>query len=244
MRRAQDMALVKNWYIKPYSLGQSVKVQVLYQKLLKYFILNELKTCSEKALMKVNWRWLNSSKQRVWIGSRLVCRFAGRVTTCSTCWFIARYAFIVVLYSVGLPIYSIEFELPPSWLQHELEGCQDSHNKRQKKSWFGNAFHLCHEILCLTKLVVDAHGQYHLGNIDTFQLADALQYIFTHISALMGMYRCRYKVGLLLLWPSSQLTWLAVDETSSHDEGPKTSDLLNIFGMVSLSTRQSWWSHP
>ena len=48
------MPLVKNWYIKPYSLGQSVKVQVSYQKLLKYFVLNELKTHSEKALMKVN----------------------------------------------------------------------------------------------------------------------------------------------------------------------------------------------
>ncbi|KIM63581.1 hypothetical protein SCLCIDRAFT_24027 [Scleroderma citrinum Foug A] len=95
MRCAQDMALVKNWYIKPYSLGQSVKVQVSYQKLLKYFILNELKTRSEKAL---------------------------------------------------------------------------------------------------TKLVVDAHAQYRLGNVNTFQLADALQYIFTHISALMGMYRYRYKL--------------------------------------------------
>jgi len=51
----------------------------------------------------------------------------------------------------------------------------------------------------LTKLVVDAHVQYHLGNINIFQLADALQYIFGHIGALTGMYRYKYKVGLLLL---------------------------------------------
>jgi len=50
----------------------------------------------------------------------------------------------------------------------------------------------------LTKLVVDAHIQYCLGNINAFQLADALQYIFGHIGALTGMYRYKYKVGLLL----------------------------------------------
>ncbi|OBZ65600.1 hypothetical protein A0H81_14383, partial [Grifola frondosa] len=44
--------------------------------------------------------------------------------------------------------------------------------KERKKSRFGNAFHLCHDILRLTKLVVDAH------------LADALEYIFVNISAL------------------------------------------------------------
>ena len=50
----------------------------------------------------------------------------------------------------------------------------------------------------LTKLFVDAHVQYHLRNVDTFQLADALQCMFTHIGALTGMYRYKYKVGLLL----------------------------------------------
>jgi len=43
--------------------------------------------------------------------------------------------------------------------------------------------------------VVDANVQYRLGNIDAFQLADALQYIFAHIGALTGMYRYKYKVG-------------------------------------------------
>ncbi|KAF8500138.1 NUC071 domain-containing protein [Russula emetica] len=55
--------------------------------------------------------------------------------------------------------------------------------KERKKSLSGNAFYLCREILCFMKLVIDAHIQYRLGNADTFQLADALQYIFTHIGA-------------------------------------------------------------
>ena len=45
----------------------------------------------------------------------------------------ARYAFIVVSYLVGLCIYSIEFQLPPSRLQHEFEACQDPHNERAEK---------------------------------------------------------------------------------------------------------------
>jgi pre-mRNA-processing factor 8 len=68
--------------------------------------------------------------------------------------------------------------------------------KERKKSRFGNAFHLCREILRLTKLVVDANVQYRLGNVDAFQLADALQYIFGHIGALTGMYRYKYKVSI------------------------------------------------
>jgi hypothetical protein len=35
--------------------------------------------------------------------------------------------------------------------------------KERKKSRFGNAFHLCREILRLTKLVVDANVQYRWG---------------------------------------------------------------------------------
>ncbi len=51
---------------------------------------------------------------------------------------------------------------------------------------FGNAFHLTREILRLTKLVVDSVVQYRLGNVDAFQLADGLQYIFAHVGQLTG----------------------------------------------------------
>ncbi|RMX51401.1 hypothetical protein pdam_00020809 [Pocillopora damicornis] len=64
----------------------------------------------------------------------------------------------------------------------------------RKKSRFGNAFHLCREILRLTKLVVDSHVQYRLGNVDSFQLADGLQYTFAHVGQLTGMYRYKYKL--------------------------------------------------
>ena len=66
--------------------------------------------------------------------------------------------------------------------------------KERKKSRFGNAFHLIREILRLTKLVVDSHVQYRLGNVDAFQLADGLQYTFAHVGQLTGMYRYKYKL--------------------------------------------------
>eukprot|EP00916_Digyalum_oweni_P016330 GHVL01026800.1.p1 GENE.GHVL01026800.1~~GHVL01026800.1.p1 ORF type:complete len:770 (+),score=80.97 GHVL01026800.1:1583-3892(+) len=66
--------------------------------------------------------------------------------------------------------------------------------KERKKSRFGNAFHLCREILRLTKLIVDSHVQYRLGNVDAHQLSDGLQYIFAHVGQLTGMYRYKYRL--------------------------------------------------
>ena len=65
-----DMPLVKNWYIEYCPPGQPIKIPGSYQKLLKCFILNELKTHLEKAMMRkstssVNWRWPNLSKHHV-----------------------------------------------------------------------------------------------------------------------------------------------------------------------------------
>lgn len=51
--------------------------------------------------------------------------------------------------------------------------------KERKKSRFGNAFHLCREILRLTKLVVDSHVQYRLNNVDAYQVAYLFRYPFT-----------------------------------------------------------------
>ena len=45
-----------------------------------------------------------------------------------------------------------------------------------------------------TKLVVDSHVKYRMGYIEAFQLADGLQYIFTHVGHLTGMYRYKYRL--------------------------------------------------
>ena len=54
-------------------------------------------------------------------------------------------------------------------------------SRQFRDSRSAQAFHLTREILRLTKLVVDSVVQYRLGNVDAFQLADGLQYIFAHV---------------------------------------------------------------
>lgn len=48
MRRAQDVPLVKNWYLEHCPPDHPVKVRVSYQKLLKCFVINELKKGSKQ----------------------------------------------------------------------------------------------------------------------------------------------------------------------------------------------------
>ena len=66
--------------------------------------------------------------------------------------------------------------------------------KERKKSRFGNAFHLIRELLRAVKMIVDSHIQYRLGNVDAYQLADGLYYLFNHLGQLTGIYRYKYKV--------------------------------------------------
>ncbi|CAJ0603639.1 unnamed protein product [Cylicocyclus nassatus] len=79
-------------------------------------------------------------------------------------------------------------------LRHNFKPVKIFTTKERKRSYFGNAFHLCREILRLTKLVVHAHVQYRLNNVDAYQLGDGLQYIFAHVGQLNGVYRYQYKL--------------------------------------------------
>ncbi|KAL9042398.1 MAG: hypothetical protein Q9214_003791, partial [Letrouitia sp. 1 TL-2023] len=54
MVRAQDVPLVKQWYLEHCPQGQPVKVRVSYQKLLKTYVLNELHKKKPKAQSKQN----------------------------------------------------------------------------------------------------------------------------------------------------------------------------------------------
>jgi pre-mRNA-processing factor 8 len=62
-RRAQDVGLVKNWYLEHCPPGQPVKVRVSYQKLLKIYVLNALKHRHPKPHLKRNlFRSLKDTK--------------------------------------------------------------------------------------------------------------------------------------------------------------------------------------
>ena len=155
MQCAQGMPLVKNWYIEHCPLGQPVKVWVSYQKLLlRYFILNELNTHLEKAM-----------------------------TRCRQGYNMARYAFIVISYSEGLHVYSTEFELPPSRLQHELEACQDWQRKSGNSTILEMCF-TCAMRFCVLPSFLLIPTSNIISEISTHY---NLLMHFAHISTLTGM---------------------------------------------------------
>ena len=181
MVRAQDVPLVKQWYLEHVPQGQPVKVRVSYQKLLKSYVLNELHNKPPKAQNKQNlMKSLRSTKffQQTtidWVEAGLqVCRQGFNMLN-------------LLIHRKNLTYLHLDYNF-------NLKPIKTLTTKERKKSRFGNAFHLMREILRLTKLIVDAQVQYRLGNIDAFQLADGILYAFNHVGQLTGMYRYKYKL--------------------------------------------------
>ncbi|ODN04627.1 Pre-mRNA-processing-splicing factor 8 [Orchesella cincta] len=180
-RRSLDIPLVKTWYKEHCPPGQPVKVRVSYQKLLKYYVLNALKHRPPKPQKK---RYLFRSFKATkffqcttldWVETGLqVCRQGYNMLN-------------LLIHRKNLNYLHLDYNF-------NLKPVKTLTTKERKKSRFGNAFHLCREILRLTKLIVDAHVQYRLNNVDAFQLADGMQYIFAHVGQLTGMYRYKYKL--------------------------------------------------
>lgn len=180
--RAQDVPLVKQWYLEhPPSDRPPVKVRVSYQKLLKNFVLNELHRKSPKAQNKQNL--LRSLKQTKFFQQTTIDWVEAGLQVC-------RQGFNMLnllIHRKNLTYLHLDYNF-------NLKPVKTLTTKERKKSRFGNAFHLMREILRLTKLIVDAQVQYRLGNIDAFQLADGILYAFNHVGQLTGMYRYKYKL--------------------------------------------------
>ena len=217
MVRAQDVPLVKQWYLEHCPPKQPVKVRVSYQKLLKTYVLNELHKKKPKAINRQNL--LTSLKQTKFFQQTTIDWVEAGLQVC-------RQGFNMLnllIHRKNLTYLHLDYNF-------NLKPVKTLTTKERKKSRFGNAFHLCREILRLTKLVVDAHVQFRLGNVDAFQLADALQYIFAHIGALTGMYRYKYKVctpGPFVTSLKSHRYYI-VDATSEDVQGFEASYLLPL----------------
>ncbi|TKR57590.1 hypothetical protein L596_030271 [Steinernema carpocapsae] len=180
-RRALDVPLVKTWYKEHCPAGMPVKVRVSYQKLLKVFVLNALKHRPPKP-----------QKKRYLFRSFKATKFFQSTTLD---WVEAGLQVLRQGYNMlNLLIHRKNLNYLHLDYNFNLKPVKTLTTKERKKSRFGNAFHLCREILRLTKLVVDAHVQYRLNNVDAYQLADGLQYIFAHVGQLTGMYRYKYKL--------------------------------------------------
>jgi pre-mRNA-processing factor 8 len=180
-RRALDVPLVGAWYHERAPAGYPVKVRVSYQKLLKVAVLNAL-------------------HRKPPVGVRKKSLFAAlRATkffqTTELDWVEAGLQVVRQGYNMlNLLIHRKNLNYLHLDYNFNLKPVKTLTTKERKKSRFGNAFHLCREILRLTKLVVDANVQFRLGNVDAYQLADGLQYTFSHVGQLTGMYRYKYKL--------------------------------------------------
>ncbi|KAH6708123.1 hypothetical protein VD0002_g5478 [Verticillium dahliae] len=182
MVRAQDVPLIKQWYLEHAPTDKPpVKVRVSYQKLLKNFVLNEVHKKKPKSQQQQNlMRSLRQTKffQQTtidWVEAGLqVCRQGFNMLN-------------LLIHRKNLTYLHLDYNF-------NLKPVKTLTTKERKKSRFGNAFHLMREILRLTKLIVDAQVQYRLGNIDPFQLADGILYAFNHVGQLTGMYRYKYKL--------------------------------------------------
>ena len=179
--RAQDIPLVKVWYLEHAPPDMPTKVRVSYQKLLKCYVLNQLRGRPPRSQIKKSLlRTLGQTKffQNTtldWVEAGLqVCRQGYNMLN-------------LLIHRKNLNYLHLDYNM-------NLKPVKTLTTKERKKSRFGNAFHLCREILRLTKIIVDSHVQYRLGNVDAFQLADGLQFTFAHVGQLTGMYRYKYKL--------------------------------------------------
>jgi pre-mRNA-processing factor 8 len=181
-RRAIDIPLVQHWFRQSRCPpDHPVKVRVSYQKLLKNYVLNQLHSRpSQPHAKKDLFTSLKATKffqttELDWVEAGLqVCRQGHNMLS-------------LLISRKRLDYLHLDYNF-------NLKPTKTLTTKERKKSRFGNAFHLVREILRLTKLVVDAHVQYRLGNIDAYQLADGLQYSFNHVGQLTGMYRYKYRL--------------------------------------------------
>jgi pre-mRNA-processing factor 8 len=180
-RSCIDVPLVNTWFHEHCPSGYPVKVRVSYQKLLKSYVLNQLhKKPPRQVKRKSLFKALKKTKffqctELDWVEAGLqVCRQGYNMLN-------------LLIHRKNLNYLHLDYNF-------NLKPVKTLTTKERKKSRFGNAFHLMREILRLTKLTVDANVQYRLGNVDAFQLADGLQYIFSHVGQLTGMYRYKYRL--------------------------------------------------
>lgn len=181
MLRAQDVALVKKWYLQHPDEEYPIKVRISYQKLLKNYVLNELKKTAPSGQKK--FKLLKSLRNTKYFQQTTIDWVEAGLQICQQGFNMLN----LLIHRKGLTYLHLDYNF-------NLKPTKTLTTKERKKSRFGNAFHLMREILKVVKLLVDAHVQYRLGNVDAFQLADGIYYILNHLGQLTGIYRYKYKV--------------------------------------------------
>lgn len=178
--RAQDVPLVKDWYLQPSLHDDRVKVKSSNKKLLKGSILTKL---HERKTDGSNQRLLRVLKRTKFFKETSIDWVEAGVQICQQGFNMLN----LLIHKRGLTYLHLDYNF-------NLKPIKTLSTKERKKSRFGHAFHLIRELLRMLKIIVDLHVQFRLGNIDSYQLADAIHYSFNHMGHLTGIYRYKYKV--------------------------------------------------
>lgn len=179
--RAQDVPLIKHWYLEHPDSQYPVKVRVSYQKLLKSYVLNELGF--KPPVNQKKRQLLKSLGSTKYFQETTIDWVEAGLQLCKQGFTMLN----LLIHRKGLTYLHLDYNF-------NLKPIKTLTTKERKRSRFGNAFHLMREILRVVKLLVDAHVQYRLGNVDAFQLADGLHYTLNHLGQLTGIYRYKYRV--------------------------------------------------
>lgn len=178
--RAQDVAMIKGWYQGRPPRQLPVKVRVSHQRLRKQQVLLQLHRKSPPDGPRHLLRHLKQTKyfkqtEIDWLEAGLqLCRQGFTILQ-------------LLIHRRGLTFLHLDYNF-------NLKPTKTLTTKERKRSRFGHSFHLVRELLKIVKLVVDAHVMFRLGQVDAYELADGLHYIFTHVGQLTGLYRYKYKV--------------------------------------------------
>lgn len=182
--RAQDISLLKSWIRQRPRRSLRQKTRISLQRLLKLEV---------KRRLAQSKRVASPSTPRKSLLSRLASTKFFRETRID--WLEAGLQLVqqghhilqLMIHRRGLHFLHLDYNF-------NLKPTKTLTTKERKRSRFGHSFHLVRELLKATKIIVDAHVQFRLGNADAYELADALQYIFNHMGQLTGIYRYKYRV--------------------------------------------------
>lgn len=204
MKRRIDVALCDKWYQEPPDLltsDERDKILRSYTQLLKHHVKRSLKECRIRRQLSAKREGESGGpapgesdaeedgKRRLDKMAELRYFSKTRMEWLEAALQVMRQGHNMLVQLINmkcLPYVHIDYNF-------EAKPTRTLTTKEIKKSRLGPAFHMIRELLGFMKRLTDMHVMYRLGSTDALQLADATQYLFSHVGVLTGVYRYKLR---------------------------------------------------